>query len=309
MKKILIVALLGFVPACAAEDGAPNDGEDELAGELEGDGEAGKADGTDNWTYYSIRADIRRCVFPICGGTWVKRVNRDYTYCRGTWTTDECYVSAMDWSRTGLGEDQIQGALGSGYPVLLRGYSADRVYDGFGNYGVFNATELWVANNAKAPEGVYTRVKDNGVRCITTPCNSINESKLNSFLWGNIAGLDFSWSDANEDELAKAYDSLVTTDGLLITGWRFWFRGQGGWGAGRSVEQFFRKVVPAQKTCHVGGCSGQVCSDRDDIVTTCEWRDEYACYDTAACELQSDGNCGWTVTDELTACLDNPPTP
>jgi eight-cysteine-cluster-containing protein len=167
-----------------------------------------------------------------------------------------------------------------------------------------------VANSAKAPEGVYARVRDNGVRCITWPCPSISEGKLNSWLWGNIAGVDLSWSEASEDELSKAYEAMTTTDGLLITGWRYWFKGPGGWGAGRTAEQFFRRVTPApQKTCHVGGCSGQVCSDRDDVVTTCEWRDEYACYDTATCELQGDGNCGWTETPELTACLENPPTP
>jgi eight-cysteine-cluster-containing protein len=55
--------------------------------------------------------------------------------------------------------------------------------------------------------------------------------------------------------------------------------------------------------CHIGGCSGQVCSDRDDIATTCEWRDAYECYQSARCEQQRDGTCGWTPTAELDACL------
>ena len=56
-------------------------------------------------------------------------------------------------------------------------------------------------------------------------------------------------------------------------------------------------------SCHVAGCSAQVCSDRDDVVTTCEWRDVYECYHSASCERQSDGACGWTPTEELNACL------
>jgi eight-cysteine-cluster-containing protein len=56
-------------------------------------------------------------------------------------------------------------------------------------------------------------------------------------------------------------------------------------------------------SCHVAGCSAQVCSDRDDVVTTCEWRDVYECYLSASCERQSDGACGWTPTQELNACL------
>ena len=54
--------------------------------------------------------------------------------------------------------------------------------------------------------------------------------------------------------------------------------------------------------CRVGGCSGQICADHD-VITTCEWRDAYACYRTATCERQADGSCGWTRTDELAACL------
>jgi len=58
-----------------------------------------------------------------------------------------------------------------------------------------------------------------------------------------------------------------------------------------------------EDSCHVAGCSAQVCSDRDDVVTTCEWRDVYECYQSASCERQSDGACGWTPTQELDACL------
>jgi eight-cysteine-cluster-containing protein len=58
-----------------------------------------------------------------------------------------------------------------------------------------------------------------------------------------------------------------------------------------------------EDSCHVAGCSAQVCSDRDDVVTTCEWRDVYECYHSASCERQSDGACGWTPTRELNACL------
>lgn len=56
--------------------------------------------------------------------------------------------------------------------------------------------------------------------------------------------------------------------------------------------------------CRPTGCSGQVCSDQD-VVTTCEFREEYACYQTATCERQSDGECGWTITETLQTCLNS----
>lgn len=61
--------------------------------------------------------------------------------------------------------------------------------------------------------------------------------------------------------------------------------------------------------CAVAGCSGQLCVSADEagnIVTTCEFRSEYACYGEASCEPQADGQCGWTSTPELERCLANP---
>lgn len=63
--------------------------------------------------------------------------------------------------------------------------------------------------------------------------------------------------------------------------------------------------------CAVAGCSSQLCVSAEEaaeIVTTCEYRAEYACYKEASCEPQADGKCGWTQTGELTQCLNNPPT-
>jgi hypothetical protein len=62
---------------------------------------------------------------------------------------------------------------------------------------------------------------------------------------------------------------------------------------------------PNQGGCYVGGCSGQICSDDPNAVSTCEYREEYACYKQSSCERQASGQCGWTETPELKACLMN----
>jgi hypothetical protein len=68
-------------------------------------------------------------------------------------------------------------------------------------------------------------------------------------------------------------------------------------------------TVPSPRgRCHVGGCSSQLCTDDPDAASTCEYRAEYACYTGARCERQANGTCGWTKTDELSACLANPPS-
>jgi hypothetical protein len=56
--------------------------------------------------------------------------------------------------------------------------------------------------------------------------------------------------------------------------------------------------------CHVAGCSSQLCTDRSDLVTTCEWLPEYECFQAATCERQAaTGACDWTPTPALQACL------
>jgi len=58
--------------------------------------------------------------------------------------------------------------------------------------------------------------------------------------------------------------------------------------------------------CAVGGCSSQICGEEgsvEDTVTTCEYREEYACYQVARCEKQSNGSCGWTQTTEYNQCM------
>jgi eight-cysteine-cluster-containing protein len=65
-------------------------------------------------------------------------------------------------------------------------------------------------------------------------------------------------------------------------------------------------IAPKPNTpnnCFVGGCSGQICSDQPDMISTCEWRESYACFQTAACERQQTGECGWSETPTLRACL------
>ncbi len=61
--------------------------------------------------------------------------------------------------------------------------------------------------------------------------------------------------------------------------------------------------VMSPTDCFVGGCSGEICAD-EPLASICIWEPEFACYQDARCERQSDGRCGWTMSDELRACLD-----
>ncbi len=64
----------------------------------------------------------------------------------------------------------------------------------------------------------------------------------------------------------------------------------------------------APRACVRSGCSGELCVEEGaDVASICIARPEHACYAQARCERQADGQCGWTQTPSLAACLSNPP--
>ena len=76
------------------------------------------------------------------------------------------------------------------------------------------------------------------------------------------------------------------------------------------TEKTVQPHVAASPKCVSAGCSSHVCTEESEaanIVTTCEYKAEYACYRSAKCERQMNGHCGWTKTPALDTCLKNPP--
>ncbi|MBU1090020.1 hypothetical protein KKF38_04505 [Patescibacteria group bacterium] len=57
-----------------------------------------------------------------------------------------------------------------------------------------------------------------------------------------------------------------------------------------------------EKICVVSGCNGEVCAE-ESFDSACVAKKEYQCYNSAICEVQEDGECGWTQSLELVNCL------
>lgn len=57
--------------------------------------------------------------------------------------------------------------------------------------------------------------------------------------------------------------------------------------------------------CIVGGCNGELCLDEsaESVASICIYEPKFDCFNGATCEIQDDGECGWTQTGELQACL------
>jgi hypothetical protein len=166
-------------------------------------------------TYYSIKRDLRKCAWPICGGYFVSRVNRSNTGCHDGRYAVACYVANVD-IQNGLGLDAKEaaafGAVIDAGQAVLRG-TIKRGTDGL---GFFVPTEGYSAATAVAPAGTFYRASESGIRCLWPRCRSVHEAKLNSTVSRNVV-LNLSDVGASDDQLTVAYRELDAHD-LIIAG-------------------------------------------------------------------------------------------
>ena len=236
---------LTLLPACGSDDNTSSSADpiESIEDDQTEDSAEAKADAVSSFTYYSVRHDMRRCVSPLCGGYWVKRVNQTYTFCPGggpahnpNWTTGECYVAEADFSAAGL-----QSAGGS----LWKGAVRSKTFPNFGNLHKFVGTEAWRQAGTTAPTGTFYRTNDLGIRCITTPCLSLKEQKLNSTVRPlSIAGLDLAGAGASDEDVQAGYAAAQQADGVLVAGTNVNVSGPAGRAKSLKATQFFLKVRP-----------------------------------------------------------------
>ena len=200
--------------ACASD--APDDHA------VVGDGDTGESEeaatAAGRATYYRVtRFDQRKCAFPMCGGVYVARVNHATTKCAdGTYQAD-CYVAQIDLS--GLGLPQAQADLvGNEARVgraVLRGSVKAHNFSGRAS-SIFDATEAWSQVGAGTASGTFFKVTDRGIRCITTPCPSFEQAKLNSTSATKLVGFDTSGAGLTAEESATVYEA--STSGVIAAG-------------------------------------------------------------------------------------------
>ena len=239
MRISIFSAVLALgVAACATEEPA-----DELAGESAEDGEVGKGDSVDAFDFFAVDPDVRACSFDArCGGFFVSRPNRSSTICGRGIQGERCYVDSLDWSGTALPESVARGyeeMLRNGAKLILKGTITPHPADAG---AIFAVTEVWLPRSETGvAEGVAVLVKDNGIRCITAPCPSLTEFRVNSNRFADITDLDLAASGADERALEIGSAALYD-EGVLVFGSRY-YPSKGA--KGRAANQFYtRAPVP-----------------------------------------------------------------
>ena len=250
--------------------------------------------------YFTIRKDRRRCAAPMCGGYFVRAVNNVRTKCADGRAASECYVGEIDWNSNGKVEPNR---------ALLRG---EIVKEGNRRlkFGRFRVQESWQASSSTTGVGEFYRARDLHINCITHPCMTHHEVRLNSKFERDVAGVQINNAGASDSVLQDAMRAMQTEQGILVRGTHKPDKGPAGTADTLIASQFYLRATAdtsSSRPCMITGCSSQVCSDQE-VVTTCEYRNEYACYRKARCERQSNGECGWTRTKELTSCVNRAKT-
>ena len=218
MKTFRLVVLVLFLVAPVVKTAAP--APDPVAGAS---------------TFYTIRRDLRRCASPMCGGYFIKLVNQARTRCANGRSMTECYVASIEWN--GLSEPDKDGAIVRG-TVSTRG-------DRRGVYGVLRAREVWLPAGANQPSGTFFRVRDRGLRCIAAPCETHRETKLNTSVSRNVAGVDLSGAAPSDDAVNEALTTMTSPDGVLVSGTHEPVTGPAGRSLTLKATQFY---LPAKTT-------------------------------------------------------------
>jgi hypothetical protein len=170
-------------------------------------------------SYYLGRADPRLCPSPMCGGIWLKLLNMPATVCDDGAKQQECYAASTDLSRLRADEKrrvQIQQLITEGRAVA-RGKLVRGLVEGFPELDTFVVSEVWAASSSPGrAQGVFRRLRDSGIRCVTTPCFSTNAAVLNTRRVEKVSSVDLSRTGAPPAERRSALDDIAR--GLVAAG-------------------------------------------------------------------------------------------
>jgi len=218
---------------------------------------------SDEEAYYIVtRPDLRKCMYPMCGGVFVKQLNAAQTECLDGTVAEDCYVADIDFDALAL-DDKIVGTLSNAADVgqaIVFGKFETLIMQSF-QTAVLVASQGWLGRAQSTPSGDFYAVKTSGIVCVTWPCPSLTEQLLNTDQIQNIHGLDLAASGASQAAIADAQQSLATA--ILVAGNHQSITGPAGDGTSLVATEFYTVAAAAttsSEPCGQGMCdAGEFC--------------------------------------------------
>lgn len=248
-----LAASLVLFAACTSGPTATVIGDDELGTEGN-DGEAAKADGTDTFGIFTAqKIGAHECNgVGSCTHVELARAGRSTTTCADGTSHATCDVRTLDFSKLHLSASKLAAATAKlqasaatpdlGPQLLVRGtyvHGTNPLYPNV-DWVTLQVSELWVAQlDGGTLDGTFVMLHDSNIRCITAPCPSLTETRLNSTRAMNIDGLD--WADQPSALVEAVNAATAAADGLIVNGFRT-HAAHGPTATYRTVEQAFLRV-------------------------------------------------------------------
>lgn len=179
-----------------------------VAAALAGAGPAASDPAPSVSSYYVARADPRLCPSPMCGGIWVKRVNTE---------AKERYAASADLSRLGMVDKAALQRLITEGRAVARGRLVRGRVQGFPELDTLVVSEVWITSSRNRARGTFHRLRDRGIRCVTTPCFSVHAARLNSARHVNVSDVDLSHTGAGATDQGRAL-ARIGKEGLIVAG-------------------------------------------------------------------------------------------
>jgi hypothetical protein len=217
--------------------------------------------GFDAQGYYTARLDLRRCASPMCGGIYVKSVNKRLTQCADGDKQDECYIGTLNWDALGFDPFFANDEIPLFSPILLKGKVRAKIHDAFGDFGEFVAMEAYRPATNNLAEGTFVALINNGVNCITSPCFSVDKHVLNKQNISQISGFDLNPVGASEEDLSTADLLFSDYKPLIVAGYNKRQKEHYGLGVTFVANQLFLPINPITQHCSEGySITNDVCT-------------------------------------------------
>lgn len=203
--------------------------------------------GFDTDGYYTATQDLRKCVSPLCGGIFIKEVNKRFTVCADGSRARQCYIGTPNWDKLGFNPFAHAGDTGVFTALLLKGQVLENKEGDFGNLGEFVAEAAYRPATNNPARGRFVALENKGIYCITSPCFSIDQSLLNRDKTKIISGFNLNPVGASSADVDAAYTLFGNEQPILGAGYNKKQQELHGVGISFIANQFYLPIVPKQE--------------------------------------------------------------
>ncbi len=192
---------------------------------------------------FTARPDYRKCAAPLCGGYFVKLVNKKLTQCADGSLQEECYVASVVYGNGPVNAGAI--SFANRTPLLLIGAILPKADTTAGVLGVFLAKDAYRSATQNTAIGSFYGVTNNGIVCITSPCFSFDEELLNTAnRITKLSDVNLEMSGASPEDIAWAHQLLANGATLYAAGRNQKYQGFTGIGVRLVAQQFYLPIKP-----------------------------------------------------------------